>query len=395
MGTHTAWADHPIIEATRALGPQVRACADDIERQGRLPQPLVDALRQAGVFELYTPRSVGGAEVHPLTAFRVAEELARHDGSVGWCCQVSAAVTVFLAWLDPNGLAEMAASGPLHVAGSARPLGTADAVEGGYVVRGHWNYASGVRHASWFLATCFVERGGGRPVARSMLIPVEQGTIVANWNVVGMRGTGSDDFVLDEVFVPEARVAQRRWIEQRREPLYDPRLMMVAAWAPTAGVGIGLAQGAIDALVELGGHRSAGSPVPLREREAVQEALGRAETLTGAARAYVTETMAAAWEAVCSEGRTGSVEAIVARAQLAITHSLNVAVQVADLAFHAAGTNAISTANRLERFLRDAHTAVQHSAGQPVHVRAGGRSVFGLDAGPVDPLREGPATPRP
>jgi len=394
MGTRTDWADHPILDEVRALGPQVAACADDIERAGRLPEELASALRKAGVFEMYAPASIGGPEVHPLTAFAVAEELARHDGSAGWCAQVSAAVTVFLAWIDPDGLAAMARSGPLHVAGSARPLGTAVAVDGGFRASGHWNYASGVRHANWFLGTCFVERPDGRTASKSMLIPVTDGTIVANWNVMGMRGTGSDDFVLDDVFVPDERVAQRRWIEQRREPLYDPRLMMVAAWAPTAGVGTGLARGAIEALVALGDHRSAGSPVPLRDREAVHEALGRAEVLAASSRAYVVDTIGAAWDAV-SEGRSADIEGAVARAQLAITTTLNVAVQVADLVFHAAGTNAISTANRLERFLRDAHTAVQHSAGQPVHLRAGGRVLFGLGPGPVDPLREGPVTPRP
>jgi indole-3-acetate monooxygenase len=394
MATHQGWADHPIIEAVRALGPQVAACADETERLGRLPDGLAAALRDAGVFGMYIPESVGGPEVHPLTAFTVAEELARHDGSTGWCAQVSAAVTVFLAWIDPDELAAMAARGPLHVAGSARPLGTAIPLDGGYLARGHWNYASGVRHASWFLGTCFVERPDGRTAARSMLIPVEDGTIVANWDVVGMRGTGSDDFVLDDVFVPEARVAQRRWIEQRGEPLYDPRFMMMAAWAPTAGVGTGLARGAVDALVALGDRASAGSPVPLREREAVQEAVGRAEVLAASARAYVVDTIGAAWDALC-EGRDHDIATAVARAQLAITNSLGVAVQVADLVFHAAGTNAISSANRLERFLRDAHTAVQHSAGQPVHLRAGGRVVLGLDAGAVDPAREGPVTPRP
>ncbi len=392
-GTPT-WTEHPILDAVRALGPEIVACGDEIERAGRLPDTLAAALGQTGVFQMYVPRSVGGLEVHPLTAFAVAEELARHDGSTGWCAQVSSAVTVFLAWLNPDELAAMVATGPLHVAGSARPLGTADAVPGGYIVRGHWNYASGVRHANWFLGTCFVTRPDGRKVARSMLIPTAEGTIVSNWNVMGMRGTGSDDFVLEEVFVPEARVAQRRWIEKRNEPLYDPRLMMVAAWAPTAGVGIGLARGAIDALAAIGARSSAGSPVALRDREGVQEAMGRAEVIASSARAYVVQAIGAAWEAV-GDVPNAELEGLVARAQLAITHSLNAAVQVADMAFHAAGTNAISTANRLERFLRDAHTAVQHSAGQPVHIRAGGRVLFGLDPGPVDPTREGPVTPRP
>jgi indole-3-acetate monooxygenase len=394
MGQHRATAELEMVEAVRGLGPAVEAAADWIDRERRLPDNLVAAIRAAGVFEMYLPRFAGGAEVHPLTAFVVAEELARHDGSVGWCAQVAAAVTTFLAWIDPVELLTMRETcGWLHLAGSARPLGTARRVEGGLVAEGHWDYASGVRHANWFLATCLVERSDGAVTGRSMILPVTDGRIVANWDVVGMRGTGSDDFVVDGVLVPEGRIASRRWITGRAEPLYDPRLNMVAAWAPTAGVGIGLAQGAIDALVALGVRRSTGSPVPLREREAVQDAVARAEAITGAARAFVAETLAGAWDALPAGGQT--LTRAVTRAQLAITHAMNEAVRAVDVAFHAAGTNAISTANRLERSLRDVHTAVQHAAGMTVHQRPAGRVLLGLDPGPVDPIREGPTTPRP
>ena len=276
----TSWAAHPIIERARQLGPLVAAAADDIEEQRKLVPEVVEALTDAGIFQMYLPASVGGPEVHPLTGLAVCEELTRHDGSVGWCAQVAAATTIFLAWLDPDALDEIVATSerPIHVAGSARPLGTAVRTDDGYRVKGQWNYASGVRHANWFLATSFVDNDDGSRVPRTMLIPITDGAIVPNWDVVGMRGTGSDDFVIDDVDVPRSRTGARHWIEQRTEPLYDPRLMMVATWAPTAGVGIGLAQGAIDALVALGERASAGSAVALRDRPAVHEAVARAET---------------------------------------------------------------------------------------------------------------------
>jgi alkylation response protein AidB-like acyl-CoA dehydrogenase len=388
------WTNHPMIDHVRNLGPLIDDLAPRIEREGRLPTELTDRLTAAEVFQMFLPASLGGPEVHPLTGFSVCEELARHDGSVGWCAQVSAAVTIFLAWLDPDALAEMVAitNGPLHVAGSARPLGTAIAAGDGYRVTGQWNFASGVRHANWFLATSFVERPDRPPAARSMLIPVGDGEIVDNWDVVGMRRTGSDDFMLDDVFVPANRVGSGRWVAQRREPLYDPRLNMVATWAPTAGVAVGLAQGALDALVAVGDLTSAGSTAPLKERSNVQEAVARAESITSATRAFVVEAIEEAWSELADDS-PGLLRA-VARAQLAITHSLNEAVRVADLCFHAAGTNAISKANRLERYLRDAHTAVQHAAGQPIHNQVAGRVLLGLEAGPIDPNRDGPSTPR-
>lgn len=391
----TAWHDHPMITQVQALAPSILRLGNVIERERRLPQQLVDDLTSARVFQMYQPASMGGPEVHPLTGFAVCEELARLDGSVGWCAQVSAAVTVFLAWLDPDALAEMVAGTerPLHVAGSARPLGTAIRTEDGYRVKGHWNYASGVRHANWFLATSFVDGRDGSPTARSMLVPVSDGEIVGNWDVIGMRGTGSDDFVLDDVDVPRGRVGARHWIAQRDEPLYDPRLMMVATWAPTAGVAIGLAQGAIDGLVEVGELASTGSPTPLKERDAVQDAVAEAEAITSAARAFCIEAIGGAWTSLV-EGRPDLATA-VARAQLSITHSMTEAVRVADVCFHAAGTNAISTANRLERVLRDAHTAVQHAAGQSIHKRMVGRTLLGFPPAAPDPAGDtGPSTPR-
>jgi alkylation response protein AidB-like acyl-CoA dehydrogenase len=373
-------ADLQMVEAARDLGPVIDAAANDIERDRRLPDHLVAQMREAGIFAMYVPKEVGGPEVHPVAAFHVGEALARHDGSVGWCAQVSAAVTTFAAWIDPAGLTAMVErSGSLHFAGSARALGQAEPVPGGFKAKGHWNYASGVLHANWYLGTCFVDEPDGREGAsRSMFFPVDDGAIVENWDVVGMKGTGSHDFVVDDVFVPSERAAFGHWIKDRYHTLYDPRLLMTAAWAPTAGVAVGLAQGAIDGLTTLGDATSTASPVPMRYRSQVQEVVGRCEAITSAARAFAVEAFHAAMDAVVTD--TGDVGRAVARAQVAVTHAMNEAVRVADLAFHAAGTNAISTANRLERTLRDAHTAVQHAAGQAIHFQAAGATLLGVES---------------
>jgi len=386
----SSWADHPMVEAARGLAPRIRAAADDTEGAQRLPSELVAALSEIEAYSMYVPRSVGGPEVHPLVGFATTEALARQDASTGWCVQVSAAVTTFMAWIDPAGLEELVREvGTVRLAGSARPLGTAREVEGGFVVNGHWNYVSGVRDATLVLASSFIEPiAGDPPLSRSMFLPAGDGRIVDNWDVVGMRGTGSDDFVIEDRFIPIQRVGFKRWIDKRPEPLYDPRLAMVAAWAPTAGVACGTAQSAIDAIVEMGDVTTTMSPTPLRERGNVQDALGEAITLAASARAFVVGSLGAAWEALVTG--SGDLRGRVAEAQLAITNSMNTAVRVADLCFHCAGTSAISTQNRLERVLRDAHTAVQHAAGQSVHVRMGGKAALGLDAAPVN-LRAGPA----
>ncbi|MEL7210526.1 MAG: acyl-CoA dehydrogenase family protein [Actinomycetota bacterium] len=179
--------------------------------------------------------------------------------------------------------------------------------------------------------------------------------------------------------MPRARVGATHWVQQRPEPLYDTRLGMVATWAPTAGVAVGLAQGALDALVALADRSSTGSPVPLGRRGQVQQAVAEAEAITGASRALCREAIGAAWAAVLDDGP--DIERAAARAQIAITHAMQESVRVVDRCFHAAGTNAISSANRLERFLRDAHTAVQHAAGQSLHLRQAAQTLLGLDGG--------------
>ena len=382
-----------MVAAAAALGPTIDAAADGIETSRRLPHELVSALDEVGAFAMFAPRDIGGSEVHPLTGLATTEALARHDASTGWCVQVSAAVTTFMAWIDPVGLRRLASDTPrLRLAGSARPLGVAREVDGGFMVSGHWNYVSGVQHATVILASSVIEPRTGDPaLARSMFVPVADGEIRANWNVMGMCGTGSDDFLLDEVFVPDDRVGYKRWVEQRPEPLYDPRLAMVASWAPTAGVALGTARGAIDELVAMGSATTTMSPVALRDRSAVQDAVGRAETLTASARAFAVESIGAAWDSAVSGD--GNLSRLVAQAQLAVTNALHIAVEVADLCFHCAGTAAISTQHRLQRSLRDAHTAVQHAAGQQVHVRMGGKAVLGVESAAVN-LREGPSASR-
>ena len=370
-----------MLDAARELGPTIRAEADRIEAERQLPEDLVVALTGAGVFQMFLPRSVGGPEVHPLTGMAVVEELTRADGSVGWCTQVAAATTMFLAWLDPDAVHEMVATttGPIHIAGSARPLGTAVRTEGGYRVTGRWNFASGVRHANWFLASAFVD--GSSP--RSMLVPIEAGEIMANWDVLGMRGDR------------QRRLRPRR-CRRAAGPHRGPALGRAADRAalrpgPQHGGHLGPHRGDRPRPGP-GGHRRPGRPrrpglgrvghAPAGPAP-VQQAVGECEAIASAARAFCVEAIEELWEARLAGCGGPALARPVARAQLAITHSLNEAVRVADRCFHAAGTNAASAANRLERFLRDAHTAVLHAAGQPIH-----REVAG--AGPARPRARRP-----
>jgi len=335
-------------------------------------------MSDARLFSLYLPASVGGLELDPVGAFSVTEALARADGSTAWCAMVSCSVGVFLGLLEPDGLTEVAGDvGDVRLAGSARPCGTCVPVDGGYRVTGHWNFASNVLNANWYVATCWVEEPGaeGPPTrTRTMVLPVQDGTIDRTWEVMGMRGTGSNDFIVEDVFVPHVRVAYARNRQYNATRLYHPQFTQVASWSPTAGMSIGVAQGAIDTLGLLGDVQTSMSTKPLRDRPEVQLAVGEAQAMVSAARAYCRSAIGEAWERL-EEPDSPERDRVLAHARASITHATRSSVQAVDRVFHAAGTGAIFADNGLERFFRDAHTGVQHISSADVHL-AGAGAVF-------------------
>ena len=376
---------HDAIAAAINLAPHIRAVREELEATRRVPPSLVQAINDAGLFRPYLPRAMGGSELPPLTVYRVIEEISKVDGSVGWCTMIASGVSLLSGWLRPDvGRALFGQPPDVRVAGSLRPEGQAYPVEGGYRIRGRWDFASGINHANWLLCTCAIMDGdtprqtpAGAPATRVMLIPADAATIVDTWSVVGMCGTGSHDFIVDDVFVPAPHSFSLTEPPQAPGPLYHPRLLFVVLWTGTVANSLGIARGAMDAFIALATQaRSTMSPTLLRDRALVQTQVAEAEAILSAARAYVLTSVGAAWEAVCAGVPDPSYE--IAQARLAITHGMHEAVRVVDRLFHAAGTNAIYRKHGLERYFRDVHTAVQHAAGLPVHIESAGKVFLGL-----------------
>ncbi len=376
--------DDPVAAAV-ALIPQVLAARDEAEAGRRLPPKLAEALDQAGMLRLGLPRSMGGQETDPITSFRAIEEISKADGSVGWCCLIASGTSIMTGRLRPEVGRSMFGQPPnVRISGSARPEGEARPVDGGYMVQGHWDYASGIDHANWLLCTCKIMDGdgprmtpSGALVTRSMLVPVEDAKILDTWTVVGMCGTGSKDFVVEDVFVPEERSFSRNDPPQESGPLYHPRLMYVATWINNAANALGIARGAMDAFVELAAETgSTASTTPLRDRLPVQLTVAEAEAIISSARAYVMESIGNAWTALCEGVPDPSRE--IAHARIANAYAVREAVRAVDLLFHAAGTNAIHRKHPLERCFRDIHVAVQHGAALPLNYEFGGQVLLGL-----------------
>src|SRR5919109_1943518 len=376
---------HDVVAAALKLVPHIRARRDELETARRVPPSLVQAIAEAGLFQLHLPRSMGGLELPPLTAFRVIEEFSKVDGSVGWCTMIANGACFFVGRLRAEVGRELFGQPPdVRIAGSLRPEGKAYPVEGGYRIQGRWDFASGIDHARWLLCTCTVmaEDGPrltptGTPEVRHLLIPAAAATVVDTWSVLGMCGTGSHDFIVDDVFVPTPHTFSFTDPSEETGALYHPRLLLVVAWTDTVGNALGIARGAIDTFIELATYRSSTSaPTLLRDRPFVQARVAEAEAILGAARAYVVDAVGTAWEAVCAG--VADPSRAIAQARLAITHGMHEAVRAVDLVFHAAGTNALYRKYPLERYFRDIHAAVQHAAGLPSHYESAGRVLLGL-----------------
>ena len=308
----TSTKAHDPVAAAKALAPQIRAARDEMQSRCRLPRPLAEVMARAGLFQLYAPSAIGGPETDPLTAFRAVEELSKVDGSVGWCSFVASAVSIYAGWM-PAELGRELFGQPLdiRVAGSFRPTGQAQAVDGGYKIGGRWNYMSGVDHANWLFLNCNIMDGDcsvpmpvldaeGIPVTRMMIVPADDGVIEETWSTLGMRGTGSNDLVIEETFVPEERSYLLYGPSPLEGPHYDPRTVTVTSWALVAANALGMARGAMDAFVRLATESgSTASPTLLRDRAPVQTTTGEAEAIISGARAYVLDAVGAVWEAAC------------------------------------------------------------------------------------------------
>jgi len=374
-----------VVAAAQALVPHIQAARHEIETERGLPASLVQEMARAGLFQLHLPRSMGGLECDLLASVRVMETLAAAEGSVGWCASISSAISYLVARLPPQvGITLFGQPPDARLAGSLRPEGRSRMVEGGYRVSGRWDFASGINHANWMYCSCVVEddRGPchtpeGVPMVRALMVPRDAVTVHDTWQVAGMRGTGSHDFEVDDVFVPHAHTLSVVDGVAPGGPLYHPRLLVIGAGAPTAGVALGLARGAIDALRAMAANTaSTMSTTALRDRPLVQRRVAEAEAIVGAARAYLLDAMGQVWEAVTTDVPDPSAE--VAQARLAMTHAMHESVKAVDRVFHAAGTNAVYEKNPLERYFRDVHVAVQHAVGRPEQFESAGKVLLGL-----------------
>ena len=293
-----------VVAAAMRLVPQVLAAREEGETLRRVPTHMVEALAQAGLLQMYLPRSMGGPELPPLVVYRVIETISRADGSIGWCTMIATAVSSSICGLEAGiGRAMVGCPADARMAGSIRPMGRARRVDGGYRIEGQWDFASGVSHARWLMAPCILWDGdkpmrgaAGTPLARIFWVPAQSANILDTWRVLGLRGTGSHDFSIADVFVPDSHSSELGAPPHEKGPLYNVRMHLSWIWTATAANALGIARGAFDAFRELAAAKSSTmSTALLRDRPLVQARVAEAEAIVSAARAYVQTAMVRRW----------------------------------------------------------------------------------------------------
>ena len=373
----------PVARA-RDLAPLISAEADAIESGRRLTGPVVEELHQARLFRMFYPRSVGGDEVEPAVYIAAVGELARADGSVGWCASIANSTGLFAPYLDPE--AAHTVFGPPRSTCAWGPPNDCHgiAAPGGYRVTGRWDFASGCRHASWIGAHgMVVEPDGslrlnnfGRPTLRTWLFPVEQARLLDNWNPIGLRGTASESYMVEDLFVPEEFTGTREDPTLRREPgaLYAfPQQTLYSVGI--ASVALGIARGMLDAFVELALRKTPRGTGRLADNAVIQAEVARAEARLGAARCYLIDTVT---EIYRRAGPSAPIDIPDrARARLAGSNAIISAVAVANRTYKAAGVDAIFPGSPFERRFRDIHTLSQQIQSRDAHYETVGQVLLG------------------
>jgi len=381
--------DRNLIARAEAVRPMVAAASDQIESTRRLPPALLDNLHEAELFRLLLPRSSNGIETDPLTFFHVIETIARADASAAWCLSQAGGCAMSAAYLDLPVAHAIFGNDPRAVlAWGPGPRVKAVECEGGYRVTGVWAFASGGRHATWLGAHCPIYQADGSPrldsngvqQERTMLVPAEDVAWTDIWNTVGLRGTASDQFALNDFFVRSDYSITREFDQECREtgPLY--RMGSGTCYqVGFAGVACGIARGALDCFIDLARNKvPRGNKSALRDNAVVQSGLAQAEVNLRAARGFVLQSMADIWTDLCN-GATITVEQRIT-VRMAATHAIHKAREAVDFAYNAAGTTAIFENHPLERRFRDIHTVTQQLQGRLSHFETVGAWMMGADA---------------
>lgn len=375
-GHMTSAGTSALAERVKGLSAAVAEQRSTFDSDGRLPDELFHELASLGLFRLWLPAALGGPELSALEFMEVVEAAAALDGTIGWLAGNGGGMARVGAYLPVESAHEIFSDPAAFVVSSTGALGRAVRVPGGYSVTGKWPFGSGSPHGTWFCPICEVVDGEPTGELIFVLVPRRDVVLYDNWQVSGLCATGSVDFEICDVFVPEGFT--HRFQPEPTQPGTLYRLPTRSIFTYTvATVPLGIAEGAIDDFVTLAtSAKRSGDSVPLAERELVQSQLGQIEARISASRAYLRHTMTALLEAIEADR-----DLVAPRVdyRLACTFASQSAVWAIGLLTEMAGAVAISRSFPLERRERDARAAAKHIAMSPAAYITGGKLRLGRD----------------
>lgn len=367
------------LQALENLVPLLAEHGAAFDRDRRLPDSIFRALADAGLFRLWLPAALGGPELSPVEFLEVVEAASALDGSVGWLVANGGGMSRAAGYVPEHVARDFFADPHAFIVSATGAVGSAEPTKGGYRLTGRWPFGSGASHSSHFMALAAVKDSKAGPMC--CYVPRDKVIVHDTWHVSGLRGTSSCDFEIVDAFVPEEHTHDFL-APAATQPGLIYRLpgLSIFPWS-ICGAPLGIAAGALSAFDELAMQNKSrlGTTMPLREREIVQSAVGRAEAALIASRSYLAHAMEEL-ESVLDEDDERRLHARV-RLRTACAYAAENALAIVQSLATEAGAASIFEKNRLERAMRDVQAAVKHVAMNPYSYVAAGRLRLGLDAG--------------
>jgi alkylation response protein AidB-like acyl-CoA dehydrogenase len=373
-----------LLKNADTLRPLLAERAAEIEAGRRLPRDISTAMAKAGFYRMFVPESLGGLEVSPGEGVKVFESLARGDASSAWIAFIGATSGTALVRLPEDTARAVFADPETLITGVFAASGNAEITDGGFNVNGRWQWGSGSENADWVLGGCkILDQGevltgsGGVPRNHMLLFDPKDIEFLDTWHVSGLKGTGSTDYQVADLFVPEDRAVGYLITENPDRPLYQfPQLTFLAFGI--AAVALGIARAAIDELIALAGSKvRAHSTSTIANRPHTQMEVAKAEAAVRSARGFFLETIEAAW-AKALERQPIPVEQR-RDLRLGTTNAVLRSVEAVDAMYNLAGGTSVYETSNLQRHFRDVHVATQHIMVAPSTLETIGRLYLGLE----------------
>ncbi len=389
VSSHESW-----LQRTRALGPMIDAAAAKNENATELAAEVVEAIDEAGLFAIMAPAELGGAEAHPDEVIDAISELSYWDGSAGWYSHaVMTGGAVAGAFLGPRAVNAIFRGGHFQrAAGQAAPTGTAERVDGGYRISGRYSFGSGTPHARWIVGGYMLHEAGapvldanGQPSMLIGLAPRDSVRFLGNWDVLGLRGTGSYDFEVTEQVLPEDFFLNAAApVQQRGGALYRMGFMAIPCISH-ASFALGAARRMLDEWLAYARTKSRGAGMA-SGMQTFQHDFAAATADLHAADAYVRRTFSDLFDAATADQVTAAMRL---DGQLATSHAFIVAKRAAQTAFAACTTRAVRDGNAIQRCFRDIHAGSAHVLNSEQALIDAGSVLVGVDGAATPLTREG------